>query len=70
MSTFRITREQAAQDLGISTRTIDRYIKNGKLAYKKIANKIFLDEKDIQTMRNDFQSLHQSSTTEIVNEGS
>lgn len=69
MSTFRITREQAALELGISTRTIDRYIKWGKLAYKKIANKIFLDEKDIQSMRNEFQSLHQSSTTEIVNDG-
>lgn len=46
--TFRITREQAAQQLGISTRTIDRYIKSGKLAYKKVANKILLDEKDIQ----------------------
>ena len=69
MSTFRITREQAAQELGISTRTIDRYIKSGKMAYKKVANKILLDEKDIQAMRKDFQVLHQNSTTEIVNEG-
>lgn len=70
MSTFRMTREQAAQELGVSTRTIDRYVKGGKLAYKKIANKIFLDEKDIQSMKNEFQSLHQSSTTELVNDGS
>lgn len=65
-----MTREQAAQELGVSTRTIDRYVKGGKLAYKKIANKIFLDEKDIQSMKNEFQSLHQSSTTELVNDGS
>ncbi len=69
MSAFRITREQAAQELGISTRTIDRYIKSGKLAYKKIANKIFLDDKDIQFMKKDFQALHQHATTEIVNDG-
>ena len=68
MSTFRITREQAAQELGISTRTIDRYIKNGKLAYKKIANKMLLDEKDIAAMKKDFQALHHNSTTEIINE--
>lgn len=67
--TFRITREQAAQELGISTRTIDRYIKGGKLAYKKIANKIFLDEKDIQVMKRDFQALQQHTSTEIVNDG-
>lgn len=67
--TFRITREQAAQQLGISTRTIDRYIKSGKLAYKKIANKILLDEKDIQSMQHDFNALHHNSTTEIVNDG-
>ncbi len=70
MNTFRITREQAAQELGISTRTIDRYIKNGKLAYKKIANKMLLDEKDIAAMKKDFQALHHNSTTEIVNEWS
>ena len=67
--TFRITREQAAQQLGISTRTIDRYIKSGKLAYKKIANKILLDEKDIQSMQHDFNALHHNPTTEIVNDG-
>lgn len=69
MSVFRVTREQAAQELGISTRTIDRYIKGGKLAYKKIANKIFLNEKEIQAMKDDFQTLHQNSTTELVNDG-
>lgn len=68
MSTFRITRELAAEQLWISTRTVDRYIKSGRLAYKKIANKIFLDEHQIESMKSDFQTLHQNSATEIVNE--
>jgi len=42
--TYNVTRESAAQVLGISTRTIDRYVKSGKLSYKKVANKVFLEK--------------------------
>jgi len=41
---YNITRESGAQILGISTRTIDRYIRSGKLSYKKIANKVLLEK--------------------------
>lgn len=69
-TTFTITREQAAKDLGISTRTIDRYIRSGKLSYKKIANKILLSEQDITVLKKDFDMLHQHASSEIVKEGS
>lgn len=68
-STFTITREQAALDLGISTRTIDRYIKSGKLSYKKVANKILLSDHDISVLKQDFDMLHKKSSSELVNEG-
>ena len=68
-STFTITREQAALDLGISTRTIDRYIKSGKLSYKKVANKILLSDHDISVLKEDFDILHKKSSSELVNEG-
>jgi predicted site-specific integrase-resolvase len=68
-STFTITREQASLDLGISTRTIDRYIKSGKLSYKKVANKIFLSDHDISILKEDFGVLHKKSSSELVSEG-
>jgi len=42
MKNYSITREKAAIELGVSTRTVDRYVKSGKLSYKKIANKVLL----------------------------
>jgi hypothetical protein len=68
-STFTVTREQAALDLGISTRTIDRYIKSGKLSYKKVANKILLSDHDISVLKEDFDILHKKTSSELVNEG-
>lgn len=66
---YNITRENAAKLLGISTRTIDRYIKNGKLSYKKVANKVLLERDEINALKEDFSALHQELNTEIVNNG-
>lgn len=54
--------------LGVSTRTIDRYVKGGKLSYKKVANKILLNEQELHELKKDFEEYHQNPTTEIVNE--
>ena len=67
---FSITREQASETLGVSTRTVDRYVRSGKLSYKKIANKILLNLQEIELLQNDFSLLHQKSSSEIVNEWS
>lgn len=65
---YTITREQAAEDLGISTRTIDRYVKRGKLSYKKVANKVLLDTEQLHILRDEFNLLRQSPESEIVQE--
>lgn len=68
--TYWITRESAAKILWISTRTIDRYIKSGKLSYKKVANKVLLAKEEIAELQSDFWALHQESTVELVKENS
>ena len=51
MKTYNLTREKAALELGVSTRTIDRYVKSGKLSYKKIANKVLLANDEISALK-------------------
>jgi len=60
--TYNLTRQQAADRLGISTRTIDRYVKDGRLSYKKVANKVILATEEITTLNDDFSLLHQHDT--------
>lgn len=67
---YTITRESAAQSLGISTRTIDRYIRNGKLSYKKVANKVLLEKEEVRALQNDFAALHQEFDSEVVSSSS
>ena len=66
--TYNISREAAAKSLNISTRTIDRYIKNGKLSYKKIANKVLLAKEEVFELKQEFATLHQELNTEIINQ--
>jgi len=64
--TYNITREVAAKLLNISTRTIDRYIKSGKLSYKKVANKVLMAREEIADLKEEFSALRQEINTEIV----
>ena len=67
--TYSLTRQQAADQLGISTRTVDRYVKSWKLSYKKIANKVILSADEIADLQEDFAILHQQSApVEITRE--
>jgi transcriptional regulator with XRE-family HTH domain len=61
-----MSREEASGLLGISTRTIDRYIKSGKMTYKKIANKVVLSQTEINRLRNEFSELRRNDAQEIV----
>ncbi len=54
--------------MNISTRTIDRYIKSGKLSYKKIANKVLLAKEEVLALKQEFATLHQELNTEIINQ--
>lgn len=48
---FTIDRVEAARRLSVSTRTVDRHIKSGKINTKRIGKKMFLDEDDIESLR-------------------
>lgn len=58
---YSISRENAATYLGISTRTIDRYVKSGKLSYKKIANKVILAKEQVEDLKKEFAMLRQDA---------
>ena len=45
---YNLTREQAAEILGISTRTLDRWIRKGILSNEKRANKVYLAEEEVK----------------------
>lgn len=66
MKRYTVTRNQAANLLGVSTRTIDRYVKSGKLSYKKVANKVILNEEELRVLQNEFSSLRQEVSTELI----
>ena len=67
--TYSITREAASAYLWVSTRTIDRYVKSGKLSYKKVANKVILAKEQVDELKEEFAVLHQDGyETEIVSE--
>ena len=66
MKRYTVTRTQAASLLWVSTRTIDRYVKSGRLSYKKIANKVILNEEELRILQNEFSSLRQEISTELI----
>ena len=64
--TYSVTRQQAADMLGVSTRSIDRYVKKWQLSYKKIANKVLLAREELVSMQADYDLLHNNPVTETV----
>jgi len=66
--TYNLSRQQAANKLGISTRTIDRYVKWGKLSYKKVANKVILAQEEINKLEDEFALLHQQENNNTERE--
>lgn len=49
---YSIDRETAAKVLEISTRTVDRYIRSGKIRTLKKWKKIFLNNQDVEIIKN------------------
>ena len=47
---YTTTRQAAADILGISTRSVDRYVKAGKLRCKKEGKIIYIHTQDIQNL--------------------
>lgn len=61
--TYSLTRQQAADYLWVSTRTIDRYVVKWELRYKKIANKVVLAQEDIERIHKDLELIQQAEVT-------
>lgn len=53
---YKLTRKEAADLLNISTRSIDRYIKSGKIRTKKDWKVVCVNEEDIDKLRNSWES--------------
>lgn len=68
MKNYTLTRDRASVLLGVSTRTIDRYIKSGKLSYKKVANKVLLSRDELDDLSSEFSALRQEVSTELVSQ--
>ncbi|MDR0860378.1 MAG: excisionase family DNA-binding protein [Candidatus Peribacteria bacterium] len=68
MAHYSLTRDRASVLLGVSTRTIDRYIKSGKLSYKKVANKVLLSRDELDALSSEFSALRQEVSTELVSQ--
>lgn len=47
---YKLTRQEAAEELNISTRSIDRYIKSWKLRAKKQWKIVYIHSQDIENM--------------------
>lgn len=59
---FTISRQEAAQILDVSTRTLDRYIHSKKLSARKKGGNILLSEEEIQNLKvAHFQNMHGAS---------
>ena len=50
---YRYTRQEAAEKLNVSTRSIDRYIRSGKLRGKKEGKIIYIHEQDVDNLSHD-----------------
>ena len=62
---YSVTREDAAERLNVSTRSIDRYIKAWKLRSKKDGKIVYIHEQDIENMSSETDTKHAEVITEI-----
>jgi len=63
---YNISRQQAADILGISTRTLDRYIRKWLISYKKVGNRIFLSEEEIILFKKKLENNEVVNETELI----
>ncbi len=55
LSDYFLSRKQASTLLGVSLRTLDRYIRLQKLSFDKVSGRILLSEKEINNLLNFFR---------------
>ncbi|MBP8016621.1 MerR family transcriptional regulator, partial [Candidatus Gracilibacteria bacterium] len=49
---YTIDRQKGAKILEVSTRTLDRYIRKGKIRSQKRSKKIYLNDQDVEILKN------------------
>ncbi|MFA6528244.1 MAG: hypothetical protein WCT46_01760 [Candidatus Gracilibacteria bacterium] len=71
MTSFTIDRKQASEIIGVSLRTLDRYIRGGELNARKINGFVKLDENQVKGFKTGYTPRPQApqEDTEIVQEG-
>lgn len=63
---FTLDRTEAAKKLGVSTRTIDRYIQSGNLRTRRIGKKMFIEENDIEILLNNTDSTRREEDYVVI----
>ena len=63
--TYNTSRQDAAVQLWVSTRTIDRYIKKWQLSYKKVANKVVLSQEEVDELAQEFAWLKRNDSEPV-----
>lgn len=61
--TYNISRDRAAFLLGVSTRTLDRYIRKGLLSYTKKWKRVLLSEEEVLEFR---EKMEQEDSMDVV----
>ena len=52
---YTLSRQDVADKLGISTRSVDRYVKSGKLRSKKEGKTIFIHTQDVANLAGEYK---------------
>lgn len=62
---YNISKEAASQLLWVSTRTVDRYLANGRLTSKRMGNKVMLAQDEVLALRRESDDIEVNSV-EVV----
>ncbi len=62
---YNISKEAASQLLGVSTRTVDRYLASNRLTSKKMGNKVMLAQEEVMTLKGESDNIEVNSVDVI-----
>lgn len=67
--TYDLGRKEASQALGVSTRTLDRYIRKGKLSTRYVSGRIWLSSEEVSSLSNSNTSPSVDSVSSVSKVG-
>ncbi|MFA7284983.1 MAG: hypothetical protein WC004_04155 [Candidatus Absconditabacterales bacterium] len=65
---YNISKEAASQLLGVSTRTIDRYLASSRLTSKKMGNKVMLAQEEVMGLKGESDNI-EVNTVDVISGG-